>query len=76
MFVIDIGPIENNNPQTSYKLVFGQNVSFEEVLNSLTRSAKLREDLGFTTTANTIATVQEAQKKLADLEKHQSSTQH
>ena len=68
MHIIEIGPI-SNNPQTSYKLVFGQNVSVADVLNSLTRSAKLREQLGFTTEANTIATVEEAQKKLANLGK-------
>ncbi len=66
MHEIDIGPI-NNNPQTMYKLVFGQNVPAKDVLEALTRSAQLRQQLGLTTEANTLATVLEATQKLANI---------
>jgi hypothetical protein len=68
MHIIDVGPI-SNNPQTYYKLVFGYNVSTDRVLNSLRETAEMREKLGLTTEANTVATVKEAQEKLEALDK-------
>lgn len=67
MHIIDVGPI-SNNPQTYYKLVFGYNVSVEKVLDSLKETAEMRERLGLTTEANTVATVKEAQEKLKALD--------
>ena len=67
MRIIDVGPI-SNNPQTSYKLIFGRNVSASKVLDSLKQIAELREKLGLTTEENTIQTVREAQAKLNALD--------
>jgi hypothetical protein len=66
MHVINVGPI-NNNPQTSYTLVFGQNVPGRKVLNSLQEVAEMRQECGLTTKENTIETVREAQIKLVAL---------
>lgn len=63
MHIIDVGPI-SNNPQTSYKLVFGRNVSVEKVIDSLKQIAEMREKLGLTTEENTVETIKEAQSKL------------
>ena len=70
MRIIDVGPI-SNNPQTSYKLIFGRNVSAAQVLDSLKQLAEMREKLGATTEENTIQTVKEAQAKLAALNLHE-----
>jgi hypothetical protein len=67
MRIIDVGPI-SNNPQTSYKLIFGRNVSASKVLDSLKQLAEMREKLGLTTEENTIQTVREAQAKLNALD--------
>jgi hypothetical protein len=67
MRIIDVGPI-SNNPQTSYKLVFGRDVSATKILDSLKRIAEMREKLGVTTVENTIQTVKEAQAKLQALD--------
>lgn len=66
MHVINVGPI-SNNPQTSYTLVFGRDVSGNRILNSLKEIAEMREEIGLTTEENTLATVEEAQKKLIAL---------
>lgn len=71
MRIIDVGPI-SNNPQTSYKLIFGRNVSASKVLDSLKQIAEMREKLGLTTEENTIQTVKEAQAKLNALESQES----
>ena len=63
MHVIDIGPI-SNNPQTSYKLVFGHKVSIEQVLGSLKQLAEMRQKLGFTTEEHTQQTLSEAKLKI------------
>ena len=68
MRIIDVGPI-SNNPQTSYKLIFGRNVSVSKVLDSLKQIAEMREKLGVTTEENTIQTVQEAKAKLQAIDK-------
>jgi len=67
MRIIDVGPI-SNNPQTSYKLVFGQDVSASKILDSLKKIAEMREKLGVTTVENTIQTVKEAEAKLQALD--------
>jgi hypothetical protein len=67
MRIIDVGPI-SNNPQTSYKLVFGQDVSASKILDSLKKIAEMRERLGVTTVENTIQTVKEAEAKLQALD--------
>lgn len=67
MRIIDVGPM-GNNPQTSYKLIFGRNVSASKVLDSLKQIAEMREKLGLTTEENTIQTVKEAQAKLQALD--------
>ncbi len=67
MRIIDVGPI-SNNPQTSYKLIFGRNVSTSKVLDSLKQIAEMREKLGATTAENTIQTVKEAEAKLQALD--------
>lgn len=66
MHIIDVGPI-SNNPLTTYKLVFGRDVSTEEVLRSLKQIAEMREKCGATTAENTIETVKEAEAKLQSL---------
>lgn len=63
MHVIDIGPV-NNNPQTFFTLVFGDNVSISEILNTLQQVAEFREKLGLTTKNNTIEIIEEAKLKL------------
>lgn len=66
MHIIDVGPI-SNNPQTSYKLIFGRNVSVAKVLDSLKQIAELRESCGLTTEENTLQTIEEAQRKIEAL---------
>jgi hypothetical protein len=66
MHIVDVGPI-SNNPQTSYKLIFGRNVSMSKILDSLKQIAEMREKSGLTTEENTIQTVKEAQVKLQAL---------
>lgn len=66
MHVVEIGPI-NNNPQTSYKLVFGYKVSADKVLESLREIAEMRQKLGFTTPENTRQTLDEAAQKIASV---------
>lgn len=66
MRVIDINPV-NDNPQTAYTIVFGNNVSSDKILNYLQSIAEMREELGLTTKANTLETVQAAKNKLKEL---------
>jgi len=63
MRVIEIEQIKDN-PHTSYRLVFGHNVSNDKVLRSLIQAAKIREKLGLTTAENTAQTIKEAKSKL------------
>lgn len=66
MYVIEVGPIKDN-PQTNYKVVFGNDVSLSKVLDRLKQAAQLREQSGLTTEANTIETLKEAESKLLAL---------
>lgn len=66
MYVIEVGPI-SNNPQTNYKVVFGDFVSRSQILDSLRQAALLREEFGLTTKDDTLETLKEAENKLLNL---------
>lgn len=60
MIVIEIG----SQKTQAYKLVFGKDVSSEDILEQLKETASLREGVGLTTKEETLEIIKEAKEKL------------